>query len=212
MIRDQPESDDAPKVLAETGYNTLMNSMTFLRCSVLPMLLLVLSACSSVSSVHLVGRPLGEDLSKDLSGELKGSWMGPKGNLLLIHCDPEGVLSFASTGWKEDEGKFQLESEKGILRAIKDHLVINIEQDEGAYDFFLIWVRDDQLAVWSPDVGAFQKLVSDEKLAGRVEEGSPKQVILTGDSEELAAALEKLEMSKLFEWADPALVLVRIKD
>ena len=166
-----------------------------------------LAGCSSVSSVH----PVGRVLTGDLSEELNGSWMGSEGHQLQIRCDSDGALSFAVAEWKEDQGKFALDTGEGVLREIGDQIVFNYAEDEGEYAFFLIRAFDGQLIVWSPDVDEFRALVEDESLAGRVEDDEHStQIILTGTSEEITKAIENLDFSKLFEWSKPAIVLVRI--
>lgn len=186
--------------------------MTFQRfslCFASLVLVFAFAGCSSVSSVN----PVGRMLTGDISAEFNGSWMGSEGHQLQVHCDSAGALVFAVTEWKEDQGKFVLEQGQGVLREIGDQIVFNYAEKEGEYAFFLIRAADGQLVVWSPDVDEFRALIEAETLAGRIEDDEHStQIVLTGTSEEISTLIEKRDLSKLFEWSEPAIVLVRITE
>ena len=170
-----------------------------------------LIGCASVTSVNPIGRPL----ETDLSSELTGTWMGAEGNQLQIHCDSAGNLTYAVTEWKEDQNAFVLETGDGVLRSIGNQVFFNyLEDHEGerpTYSFLLLRVIDGQVVIWAPDVDEFRALVEEQALTGDVEEGShPASVVLTGSSEEIATTLEGLDLARLFDWSEPAVVLVRM--
>jgi hypothetical protein len=173
--------------------------------------LCVFAGCSTVTSVN----PVGRSPATGLSDELTGTWMGSEGHQLQIHCNTEGVLTFAVTEWKEDQGQFVLETGEGRLKMIGDLVIFNyLENDENEtspYSFLLIRAQDGQLVAWLPDVEAFRALVEEQVLAGNVDEGPHSaSVMLTGLSEEIAKVLEDFDCAKLFDWSEPAVVLVRI--
>ncbi len=171
-----------------------------------------LVGCSTVTSVN----PIGRALEMDLSAELSGTWMGAEGNQLQIHCDSAGHLAYAVTEWKDDQGAFVLETGDGVLRSIGERVFFNFIEDPEAerprYSFLLLREMDGQLVVWLPNIDQFRKLVEDQVLAAEVVEGSePTNVVLTGSSEEIANILETLDLSDLFDWAEPAIALVRVR-
>ncbi len=187
----------------------MMKVQTLIRAAA-TLALCALIGCSTVTSVN----PIGRVLETDLSAELTGTWMGPKGNQLQIHCDGAGHLTYAVTEWKEDQNSFVLEVGDGVLRSIGERVFFNfVEDQEGKrpiYSFLLLRAMDGQLVVWLPDVDEFRKLVEEKVLIGELEEGSQAtDVVLTGSSEEIAKALENLDLAKLFDWSEPAVVLVR---
>ena len=193
-------------------YNCLMINSQSLARAAAAFSLCTLISCSTVTSINPIGRPF----ETDLSAELTGSWMGSEGNQLEIHCDRAGKLTFAVTEWKEDQGTFVLETGDGVLRSIGDRVFFNFvenqETERPAYSFLLLRVTDGQLIVWLPDVDQFRTLVEGEKLAGDLEEGSQTtNVVLTGSTEEISKALETLDLAQLFDWSEPAVVLVRIR-
>ncbi len=175
------------------------------------LVLCAMIGCSTVTSVDPIGRPL----AVDLSAELTGTWMGAEGNQLQIHCDSAGRLTYAITEWKEDQNKFVLETGDGLLRSIGDWVFFNYVEDHEAehptHSFLLLRAMDGQLVIWLPDVEEFRTLVEEQVLNGDVEEGQhAASVVLTGSSEEIAKALENLDLAQLFDWSEPAVVLVRI--
>ncbi len=189
----------------------MIKSQTLIRAAA-ALVLCFLIGCSTVTSVNPIGRPL----ENDLSAELTGTWMGAEGNQLQIHCDSTGRLSYAVTEWKDDQGAFVLETGNGVLRAIGDRVFFNYiedqESDHPAYDFLLLRVMDGQLVIWLPNVDQFRSLVEEQTLKGDVVDGAePTNVVLTGSSEEIAKALETLDLADLFDWAEPAIVLVRVR-
>ena len=152
----------------------------------------------------------------DLSAELSGTWVGAEGNQLQIHCDKVGHLAYAVTEWKDDQGAFVLEAGDGVLRSIGERIFFNFSENSEAehpkYSFFLLREMDGQLVVWLPNVDQFRKLVEDQVLAAEVVEGSEAtDVVLTGSSEEIASILETLDLADLFDWAEPAIALVRVR-
>lgn len=172
--------------------------------------LCALIGCSTVTSVNPIGRPL----ETDLSAELTGTWVGTEGNQLQIHCDSAGRLTYAVTEWKEDQGAFVLETGDGVLRSIGDRVFFNYVENHEAegptHSFLLLRAMDGQLVVWLPNVDEFLKLVEAKVLIGDLEEDSQaNNVVLTGSSEDIATALEDQDLAKLFDWSEPAVVLVR---
>jgi len=175
-----------------------------------PVVLCALIGCSTVTSVNPIGRPP----ATNLSAELTGTWTGAEGNQLQIHCDSAGHLTYAVTEWKEDQGAFVLETGDGVLRSIGDRVFFNYFEDQEAenptHSFLLLRATDGQLIVWLPNVDEFRKLVEEKALIGNLEEGSQEtNVVLTGSSEEIAKVLENLDLAELFDWSEPAIVLVR---
>lgn len=173
--------------------------------------LCTLIGCSTVTTVN----PFGQPLETDLSTELSGTWIGAEGNQLRIHCDGDGRLTYALTEWKEDQGGFVLETGDGVLTSIGDHVFLNDIEDKedeaSVYSFLLLRVMDGQLIVWLPNVDEFRSLVEAEILKGTIkEEEHSENVVLTGSSEEIAKAVESLDLAKLFDWSEPAIVLVRM--
>lgn len=188
----------------------MVKTQTLIRaaCTVV---LCALFGCSTVTSVNPIGRPL----ASNLSDELTGTWMGSQGHQLQIHCDSGGALTFAVTEWKEDQGKFALDTGDGVLKSIGDRVFFNFVEDQEnehpTFSFFLVGAMDGQLVVWAPDVDEFRSLVEKQVLIGDVEEGSHStNVVLTGSSEEIAKVLETLDLAQLFDWSEPTIVLVRI--
>lgn len=172
--------------------------------------LVVSMGCSTVSSIH----PIGARISEDLSSEFTGTWTGSSGHQLQLHCDPDGRLSFATLEWKDDAGEFKIESGSGILTRAADQLFFNFIDDPSdeppRYTFALLRINDQQLIIWLPDVDRFKTEVEKKTLKGEIHEGDQsKEIILTGSSEEIAGSFAKLELSELFDWSKPALVLVR---
>jgi len=189
----------------------MMKTQTLIRAAG-ALVLCTLIGCSTVTSVNPIGRPL----ASDLSAELTGTWMGAEGNQLQIHCDSAGRLTYAVTEWKEDQGAFAIETGDGILTSIGDRVFFNYVENQDAdrptHGFLLLRAMDGQLAVWLPDVDEFQKLVEENVLIGDLEEDSQaSNVVLTGSSEEIATALENLDLAGLFDWSEPAVVLVRVR-
>ncbi|MEN8165774.1 MAG: hypothetical protein ABFS37_16715 [Acidobacteriota bacterium] len=187
----------------------MMKTQTLIRAAATLALCTVIG-CSTVTSVNPIGRPL----VTDLSAELTGTWMGAEGNQLQIHCDSAGDLTYAVTEWKEDQGAFVLETGDGLLTSIGDRVFFNDLEDQAGepskYSFLLLRVMDGQLIVWLPNVDAFRKLVEEKVLVGDIEEDSQaSNVVLTGSSEEIAKTLETLDLAELFDWSEPAIVLVR---
>jgi hypothetical protein len=189
----------------------MIKTQTLIRIAA-ALVLCTMIGCSTVTSVNPIGRPL----ENDLSAELTGTWMGAEGNQLQIHCDSTGRLSYAVTEWKDDQGAFVLESGDGTLTSIGNRVFFNyVENREGerpTHSFLLLRAIDGQLIVWLPNVDEFQKLVEEKVLVGDLEEGSQAtNVVLTGTSEEIATAFENLDLAKLFDWSEPAFVLVRVR-
>ncbi|RLE20967.1 MAG: hypothetical protein DRJ65_17060 [Acidobacteria bacterium] len=189
----------------------MIKSQTLIRVAVALVLSSVIG-CSTVTSVN----PIGWPLENDLSAELTGTWMGAEANQLQIHCDSTGRLSYAVTEWKDDQGAFVLETGNGVLRTIGDRVFFNyVENQEGerpTHSFLLLRVMDGQLVIWLPNVDQFRSLVEEQTLKGDVVDGAePTNVVLTGSSEEIAKALETLDLADLFDWAEPAIVLVRVR-
>ena len=188
----------------------MMKTQTLIRAAV-ALVLCTVVGCSTVTSVNPIGRPL----EADLSAELTGTWMGAEGNQLQIHCGSAGRLTYAVTEWKEDQGAFALETGDGILTSIGHRVFFNYienhEAERPTHSFLLLRAMDGQLVVWLPNVDEFQKLVKEKVLIGDLEEGSqPTNVVLTGTSEEIATALENLDLAVLFDWSEPAVVLVKV--
>ncbi len=168
--------------------------------------------CSTVTSVNPIGRPL----ETDLSAELTGTWMGAEGNQLQIQCDSSGKLTYAVTEWKEDQNNFVLETGDGVLKSIGEQVFFNYienrESERPTYSFLLLRAMDGQLVIWLPDVDRFRTLVEEQVLTGDLEEESQAtNVVLTGTSEEIAEAFETLDLAQLFDWSEPAVVLVRLR-
>ena len=193
-------------------YNRRMKKIQALIRVAPAVVLCTLIGCSTVTTVS----PFGRTLATDLSAELDGTWVGAEGNQLQIHCDGDGRLTYALTEWKEDQGGFVLETGDGVLTSIGDHVFFNdIEDQEGeeasTYSFLLIRAIDGQLVVWLPNVDEFRSLVEEEILKGTIEEEEHSEnIVLTGSSEEIAKAVESLDLAKLFDWSEPAIVLVRM--
>ncbi len=187
----------------------MMKIQTLIRAAA-ALVLCTMIGCSTVTSVN----PIGRVLEIDLSAELTGTWMGTEGNQLQIHCDSAGHLTYAVTEWKDDQGTFVLETGDGVLRSIGDRVFFNYVEDQEAehptHSFLLLHAMDGQLVVWLPNVDEFRKLVEEKVLIGDLEEGSQAtNVVLTGSSEEIAKALETLDLAEFFDWSEPAIVLVR---
>lgn len=188
----------------------MMKTQTVIRAAA-ALVFCTLIGCSTVSTVN----PFGQPLATDLSAELTGTWMGAEGNQLQIHCDSSGRLTYALTEWKEDQGAFVLESGDGLLTSIGDRVFFNdIEEQEdeaSTYGFLLLRVMDGQLIAWLPNVDEFRSLVEGEILEGTIEEEEHSaNVVLTGSSEDIANAIESLDLAELFDWSEPAIVLVRM--
>lgn len=169
----------------------------------------VLSGCSTVTSIQ----PFGVPFTGDLSAELTGTWMGPEGQQLLVHCDPEGRVAYAVTEWKDQQGAFVLDGGTGSLTSVRDHVFFNGLEDDGSegYSFVLLRVSDGQMVVWLPDPPAFQELVEGGVLQGRVEEDSnSRSVVLTDSAETIALVMADRDLATLFDWSKPAIVLVRV--
>ncbi len=186
----------------------MMDTQILIRAAAALVLCIVIG-CSTVTSVN----PIGRVLEVDLSAELTGTWMGPEGNQLQIHCDGAGHLTYAVTEWKEDHNNFVLEVGDGVLRSVGERIFFNFVEDQECerptYSFLLVRAMDGQLVVWLPDVDEFRKLVEEKVLIGEVEGSQETDVVLTGSSEEITKALENLDLAELFDWSEPAVVLVR---
>lgn len=199
-------------VLWWSTYNQTMRIISALFRIAAALIVCSLIGCSTVTTVH----PFGQPIATDLSAELTGTWIGAEGNQLQIHCTREGLLTYAVTEWKEDQEAFVLESGDGVLTAIGDRIFFNdLEEGEdspSAYSFVLLRVMAGQLVVWLPNVDEFRSLVESATLEGMIEEEEHSaNVVLTGSSETITNALESLDLARLFDWSEPAIVLVRLK-
>jgi len=170
---------------------------------------LLLTGCSTVTTVH----PIGSALDGSLSEEISGTWMASQGHQLQVHCDKSGNLHFAAVEWKGDPGRFELESGTGVLRSLGDLLIFNYIEDEesGISNFVLLRVWDGYMVVWTPDVARFRTLVEEGKLAGVAgNESEYSDVQLTGSSAEITELLGSMDAGVLFTWSEPAIALIRI--
>ena len=172
---------------------------------------LLLTGCSSVTTSHPIGEPIGPDSKLDLTGV----WQLGDNAIYVMQLD-DGKLRGALPKWKDDT--FQLEKHELLLTEHEGaHYLHGIQpnDDEGRtrYTFSrLIAQGEDTLVLLPVNVAHFERAVASGDLAGAVDEGEHATTVhLSVSADAINAYITPDRAAEQFKLDNP-LVLKRIGD
>lgn len=183
-----------------------------LTCILVAWTCLLLGACSSVTTTHLIGEPIDEEQG----ARFEGAWTGGE-SLFLAHYLGDGKLQIATTKWNESEKKFKIDQEILFIRKVGEAMFLQIPEDrEGGanaparYSLArLLLTENGEMIYLAADARQFGKAVDAGALTGEAKglhgestvEGfasDSQDVHLTGTKEQIDAYLTPEHVAVLF--------------
>ncbi len=187
----------------------------------------LLTACSSVSTPHL----LGDAIDNAVAEEFNGVWKAGDTLFMVRHLG-QGEFRAATSKWNESERKFEFDQGAVHIRALGDVLLLHLledseEEEEGVPNHYslarVILTETDEILLIPADARRFAAAVRAGELKGEVfgggagdapegfVEGSATNVDLSGTKEEIDAYLTADRVPLLFNVADCG-VMRRVED
>lgn len=188
-----------------------MRGRGWVGCGVVGILLLV-SGCSSVTSVNPVGEPLAAE-QVQLVASIEGVWANEDMTVHVKHVG-DGKLRLALVKWDQESSQFQVAEMDGLFGMLGDRAILNVQDadedkpaDEREHMFFAVSGVSDQFVVlYVPDSDAFAAAVEAGDLAGEVkQDDNSKTVRLTGDAAAINAWLTPERLRAVFATEHPLL-------
>lgn len=186
----------------------------------------LLTACSSVSTPHLLGEAIDDAAAEEFNGVWKAG-----DTLFMVRHLGGGEFRAGTSRWNEGDRKFEFDQGLLHIRALGDVMLLHLQEDdegevEGAAEYSLarvILTETDEILLIPADAKRFAAAVRAGELKGEVSgggagdapegfvQGSATNVQLAGTKEEIDAYLTADRVPLLFNVSDCG-VMRRIED
>jgi hypothetical protein len=163
--------------------------------------------CSSVTTLHPVGKPIEDEHGKTVDG----TWQF-EDQVYHAKYIGEGKIRFAQVEWNGE--RFELSEHTALLMLHQDagylHVMHEDDDTPPRYAFFRCIGDEDSILLLQPNYEAFRKAVDSGQLTGEVEkDDNQKEVHLTATKEQFDAFIDKAKAGEQFD-LDTVMSLRRI--
>jgi hypothetical protein len=164
------------------------------------LVLLIGPGCSSVTSTH----PLSIDPTPIDKEKFEGIWIMENGTIHVKFTD-NGLARLAALDWEENE--FRVIQGEAIVTQGKAHNFLSIryqenpEKREGYFFLPYKFTDQDDLVLWPPVPGVFEKMIENKKLKGIAKKGKySTSITITNEAGALLNIINDPDNLGLFDY------------
>ncbi|VAW74698.1 hypothetical protein MNBD_GAMMA15-832 [hydrothermal vent metagenome] len=163
-------------------------------------IILLSSACTSISSVH----PLGTDTVQLVEHEWRGTWIAQDGTLQLDVLDTKaGIIELVFI----EHGK--IEKYTVTIKKSGQDTYMNLLNKDKSYLFAKFKKRYNQIIVWPPSSKAMKVAIASEAIKGEITKDD--DLLITADKDNLNKFFADNSEKMLFEYDEPVVFRKNVK-